>query len=237
MLHATVATLTLLVIGYIIWINRRRWRVPRKNVIYLSVAFQLVGFALCAPQQANYLGHLCHSLTGRWHARDYVGHLCFIAAAAAMTYAVIIKLIPPEEKESKLRRIELPSAIAAAIMLLALFSSHRLTGTTPPQRDFFNVPLDTPLRIYWAIYWAILIYLIVYLIRVLLVLRREDPRSRFAANIYLTASGIGFVLVTAITADLQLGIHIARPALWIGLGTTTGLAAIAAARTVIKQRV
>ena len=73
--------------------------------------------------------------------------------------------------------------------------------------DFFDVPTDFWLSLYWLLLCGMLIYLLVYGSRALLILRR-DPRSRRIANIYLLASASGVVacairIITAYVPALQ----------------------------------
>ena len=73
--------------------------------------------------------------------------------------------------------------------------------------DFFQVPTDFWLNMYWLLLCATLIYLLGYGARALLVLRK-DPRSRTVANIYLVSSAAGIAacvtrLATAFIPQLQ----------------------------------
>jgi len=64
--------------------------------------------------------------------------------------------------------------------------------------DFFEVPTDFWLALYWTLLCAMLIYLLCYGGRALLILRK-DPRSRKIANIYLVASASGILACTVRT--------------------------------------
>ena len=73
--------------------------------------------------------------------------------------------------------------------------------------DFFQVPTDFWLNMYWLLLCVTLIYLLGYGARALLVLRK-DPRSRTVANIYLVSSAAGIAacltrLATAFIPQLQ----------------------------------
>jgi FtsH-binding integral membrane protein len=90
-------------------------------------------------------------------------------------------------------------------LLLVTFSLGN--GAKIYRADFFQVPTDFWLNIYWLLLCGILIYLLGYGARALLVLRK-DPRSRKVANIYLVASAAGVAaclvrLATAFIPPLQ----------------------------------
>src|SRR6478735_3967430 len=61
--------------------------------------------------------------------------------------------------------------------------------------DFFEVPTDFWLALYWLLLCGLLIYLLGYGARALLILRK-DPRSRRIANVYLAASASGILACT-----------------------------------------
>ena len=89
--------------------------------------------------------------------------------------------------------------------LLATFSLGN--GAQIYRADFFDVPTDFWLNMYWLLLCGTLIYLLGYGIRALLVLRK-DERSRRIANVYLLASISGFIaclirISTAFVTPLQ----------------------------------
>ena len=72
--------------------------------------------------------------------------------------------------------------------------------------DFFTVPTDFWLNLYWLLLCGTLIYLLGYGIRATLVLRK-DPRSRRIANFYLASSVFGILAcVVRITTALRAAI-------------------------------
>ena len=73
-------------------------------------------------------------------------------------------------------------------LLLATFTLGN--GARIYRADFFEVPTDFWLSIYWLLLCGMLIYLLGYGARALLILRK-DPRSRTIANVYLVASASG----------------------------------------------
>ena len=100
--------------------------------------------------------------------------------------------------------IERPATLCIPL-LLATFSLGN--GAKIYRADFFQVPTDFWLNMYWLVLCSTLIYLLVYGSRALLVLRK-DPRSRDVANIYLLASVSGILacvarLATAVVLPIQ----------------------------------
>ena len=80
--------------------------------------------------------------------------------------------------------VERPATLCIPL-LLATFSLGN--GAQIYRADFFDVPTDFWLNMYWLLLCGTLIYLLGYGIRALLVLRK-DERSRRIANVYLLAS-------------------------------------------------
>jgi hypothetical protein len=100
--------------------------------------------------------------------------------------------------------VERPATLCIPI-LLATFSIGN--GAKIYEPDFFEVPTDFWLAVYWTLLCGMLIYLLGYGARALLILRK-DPRSRKVANIYLVASASGVLactvrIVTAWVPPLQ----------------------------------
>lgn len=228
MLRSAIVGSILIVIGCIIWIRRTGWRLRWTSAIWRSLAFQAVGFILCAPGQTDYIGHALFVLTGTAHLRDYFGHLCFMCAAADIVCAMMCRLVPQDELEERAASVERPTAAAAFIMLIALLGSGNLAQQN--HSDFFEVPVDAWLRAYWITYWAIIAYLLVYGMRLAAVLR-QDAQSRSTATMFLVADIIGIVGITIAIAVLILGIAIPGALLW----TTVSVASILVASWVGRQ--
>jgi hypothetical protein len=100
--------------------------------------------------------------------------------------------------------VERPATLCIPL-LLATFTLSR--GSKTYARDFFALPTDFWLSVYWILLTAMLAYLLVFGSRALLVLR-QDPRSRRFANLYLLASASGVAacavrMTTAVLPPLQ----------------------------------
>jgi hypothetical protein len=100
--------------------------------------------------------------------------------------------------------VERPATLCIPL-LLATFSIGN--GARIYRADFFEVPTDFWLNMYWLLLCGTLIYLLVYGSRALLILRK-DPRSRTMANIYLAASAAGIMacvvrITTAFVTPIQ----------------------------------
>lgn len=218
---ATVMAVAVLT-GYCIWVRRRSWRYRWDATITLSVALQGTGFILTAPFQMHYLAKWLFALTGHGHLRDWAGHMCFMSSASALVYAAAYRLATREEVERFMRRIEIPGAAAALIMLTTVLCAEPLDGKYPTG-DFIDVHTDGWLKLYWLTYVAILIYLLWHLIYLLHILR-EDPRSRRSSNFYIAATYIGFTALAALLAHTVLGVPIPLYWIWAPLFTASGIA-------------
>jgi hypothetical protein len=211
--------------GGAVWVRRKTWRIPWDRALTMSVLFQGLGFALCAPAMSHYLEPALFRITGIAHLRDLFGHVLLICAICCVIYACACRLVPDDELEDVLHKIELPASVAGGTMLAAITLSHNLSRETAP--DFLDVPCDFWLHIYWLTYAAIVIYLLCFLVRLLSVLRR-DPRSRLTANLFIIATGIGLVAVAALlTRTIDPG-RVACVWIWTLFCASGGLAAFAA---------
>jgi hypothetical protein len=231
MTQSALIAVALCFCGGAIWVRRKTWRIQWDRALTMSVLFQGLGFALCAPIQSRYLGHALFALTGIAHLSDLFGHVLFICAICLVIYACACRLVPDDELEYVLHKIELPGSIAGATMLAAITLSHNLSRKPLP--DFVDVSCDFWLRVYWLTYGAMVIYLLCFLIRLLWVLR-HDPRSRLTSDLFIIASELGLVsfaalLTRVINPGLVARFWIWPLTFWTPACVAGGLAAFAAA--------
>ncbi len=85
--------------------------------------------------------------------------------------------------------VERPATLCIPLLLVTFSVGN---GARIYRPDFFTVPTDFWLNMYWLLLCGTLIYLLGYGIRATLVLRK-DPRSRRIANVYLVASVSGIM--------------------------------------------
>ncbi|WP_029115541.1 hypothetical protein [Mycobacterium sp. URHB0044] len=204
-------TLTVLIaittacIAWSLWIRRVTWSCRWEVAATLNIALQGVTVLLMSPFASETLGHWLHALTGKWNLEDYIGHDLYIVAASAVVYNALGRLQDDHAMQRTFKQyVELPATICIPL-LLATFTLGN--GAHVYAADFFDVPTDIWLTIYWLMLCATLIYLLGYGARALLVLRK-DPRSRRVANVYLIASLSGIMaclvrVVTALVPSLQ----------------------------------
>ena len=226
MTQSTLTALALCFCGGTIWVRRKTWRMQWDRALTMSFLFQGLGFAICAPAMSHYLGHAMFRITGVEHLNDFFGHVLFICAICLVIYACACRLVPDNELEDLLHKIELPGAVAGGTMLAAITLSHNLSRKSPS--DFLDVPCDFWLRVYWLTYGAIVIYLLCLAARLLWVLRR-DPRSRLTSGLYIIAAGLGVVsLAVLLTRTIINPALITRSWIWTPASVAGGLATFAA---------
>lgn len=212
--------------GWSVWTRRRTWRgMEWDRAITLSVLCQGLGFFLCAPFESRFLGHAMFALTGVAHLRDFFGHVFFVCAACFVIYAAAGRVVPDHKMEPLLKKIELPSALAAGTMLACITLTHSPGNDIP---DFLDVPCDGWLKVYWITYGLAVAYLL-RLLLVLMFLLRRDPRSRAAANLFIAATLVGMVAITALVTKVVAPLHITDYWIWAPLCASGGIAAYAAA--------
>ncbi|AID58886.1 hypothetical protein PBI_GAIA_67 [Mycobacterium phage Gaia] len=196
---------TLICITWSLWIRRLTWGCRWEVAATLNIALQGGAVILMSPAASQTIGHWLHRCTGEWNLEDYIGHDLYIVAASAVVYNALGRLDPEERLQQNFKQyVERPATICIPL-LLALFSIGN--GVKIYMPDFFDVPTDLWLNMYWLLLCGILTYLLGYGIRALSILR-EDPRSRRIANIYLLACWCGIMacivrVVTAFAPPLQ----------------------------------
>ncbi|ORW44918.1 hypothetical protein AWB90_16000 [Mycobacterium paraense] len=227
MLEGVVATPVLLIIGWCLWVRRHTWRLRWDRALTMCILFQGIGFALCMPYP-SYLGKLLFALTGIAHLRDFIGHLFLISGTCAVIYTAACRLLPDSDLDPLLRKIEVPSAVAAFIML-ACRVQDPLRGKDQP--NFLEVGCDGWLTAYWLTLGAIEIYLAGYLIRLMLAMR-ACPRSRVTTDMFTVAAVIGIVSIAALIArTIAPSLNVSSTWLWAALCASSALVAAAAIRS------
>ena len=199
---------TLASIAWSLWIRRVTWHSRWEVAATLNIALQGCAVALISPLASETLGVALHNITGEWNLQNYVGHDCYIVAASAIVYNAVGRLAEDDTIQRSFRQyVERPATLCIPL-LLATFTLSR--GSKVYARDFFALPTDFWLSVYWILLTVTLTYLLVFGSRALLVLRK-DPRSRRFANLYLIASASGIAasvvrMITALIPPLQGGL-------------------------------
>jgi hypothetical protein len=202
---ATLITITMACIAWSLWIRRVTWTCRWEVAATLNIALQGAAVLLMSPIASATIGHWLHALTGKWNLEDYIGHDCYIVAASAIVYNALGRLESDHEMQRTFKQLVERPATLCIPLLLAAFSIGN--GARIYRADFFEVPTDFWLNMYWLMLCGMLIYLLGYGSRALLVLR-QDPRSRTMANVYLAACFSGIMacvvrITTAFVAPLQ----------------------------------
>jgi hypothetical protein len=190
---------TLASIAWSLWIRRVTWHCRWEVAATLNIALQGCAVALISPLASETLGVALHKITGVWNLQNYIGHDCYIVAASAIVYNALGRLAEDHVLQASFKQYEERPATLCIPLLLATFSLSR--GSKMYARDFFALPTDFWLSVYWIVLTVTLAYLLLFGSRALLVLR-QDPRSRHFANLYLmaSASGIAACMVRMIAA-------------------------------------
>lgn len=225
---AVLIAITMTCISWSLWIRRVTWSCRWEVAATLNIALQGLAVLLMSPWASQTIGVGLHALTGKWNLEDYIGHDCYIVAASAIVYNALGRLKDDDAMQQSFKQyVERPATLCIPL-LLATFSIGN--GAAIYRDDFFQVPTDFWLNMYWLMLCGTLAYLLGYGARALLVLRR-DPRSRRIANVYLAAcaSGIMACVVRILTAFVPTFQTVAGAALvWVfacGCGAVFALAA------------
>ncbi|OBB13123.1 hypothetical protein A5662_07540 [Mycobacteriaceae bacterium 1482268.1] len=202
---ATLLAITIACIGWSLWIRRVTWTCRWEVAATLNIALQGAAVLLMSPLASETVGHWLHALTGKWNLEDYLGHDCYIVAASAIVYNTLGRLADDDAMQRSFKQyVERPATLCIPLLLVTFSMGN---GAHVYAADFFTVPTDFWLNLYWLLLCGTLIYLLGYGIRATMVLRR-DPRSRTIANFYLAASVCGILaclvrITTAYVPALQ----------------------------------
>lgn len=202
---SALITITLACIGWSLWIRRVTWHCRWEVAATLNIALQGLAVALMSPLAANTIGIVLHDVTGVWNLQNYLGHDCYIVAASAIVYNALGRITDDHLLQKSFKQyVERPATLCIPL-LLATFTLSR--GSKMYARDFFALPTDFWLSVYWLLLCATLIYLLVFGFRAMLVLR-QDPRSASIATLYLLACGSGMAacsvrVLTALVPTIQ----------------------------------
>jgi hypothetical protein len=199
MAFTALIVITLASISWSLWIRRVTWHCRWEVAATLNIALQGSAVALMSPLASETLGSALHKMTGEWNLQNYIGHDCYVVAASAIVYNAVGRLADDHALQASFKQyVERPATLCIPLLLATFTLSY---GSKTYARDFFALPTDFWLTVYWVLLCGTLIYLLVFGSRALLVLR-QDPRSRHIANLYLvaSASGISACVVRIITA-------------------------------------
>jgi hypothetical protein len=199
MAFTALIVITLASISWSLWIRRVTWHCRWEVAATLNIALQGSAVALMSPLASETLGVALHNITGEWNLQNYIGHDCYVVAASAIVYNAVGRLADDHALQASFKQyVERPATLCIPLLLATFTLSY---GSKTYARDFFALPTDFWLSVYWVLLCGTLIYLLVFGSRALLVLR-QDPRSRNIANLYLvaSASGISACMVRIITA-------------------------------------
>ena len=185
---SALITITLACIAWSLWIRRVTWHCRWEVAATLNIALQGLAVALMSPLAANTIGVVLHDVTGVWNLQNYLGHDCYIVAASAIVYNALGRITDDHLLQKSFKQyVERPATLCIPL-LLATFTLSR--GSKMYARDFFALPTDFWLSVYWLLLCGTLIYLLVFGFRAMLVLR-QDPRSANIATMYLLACASG----------------------------------------------
>ena len=202
---ATLLAITIACIGWSLWIRRVTWTCRWEVAATLNIALQGVAVLLMSPLASETVGHWLYALTGKWNLEDYLGHDAYIVAASAIVYNTLGRLADDEAMQRSFKQyIERPATLCIPLLLVTFSLGN---GARIYKADFFTVPTDFWLNLYWLLLCGTLIYLLLYGIRATL-LDPKDPRSRTIANFYLASSVFGILacvvrITTAYVPSLQ----------------------------------
>lgn len=188
-----VSTVAIVVALLALWITRAAWRSPWERPALINVVLQTFDL-LVVMRTWNYrLSSNLHTLTGVWKLEELIGHLCYFLGMQTLLFLVVSRLdMTRAQFRSFVRyRIEIPGTMTIALMI-ALFCCSRVAKRYVP--DTIAAKDGPWMRVYWMVLAAAVSCILLQIYHALMILR-EDPRSRRAANAYLFAIAINAACV------------------------------------------
>src|ERR1700754_978075 len=187
-------SLTLACIAGSLWVRRRTWFSRWEVAGTLCVAAQGCAALLISPMASKVLGPPLHAISGMWNLEDFLGHISYVLAAVALVQTVLSRVTGDGRlQEIATQWIERPATVCIPLMLAGWAFGN---GSKVYRSNFYEVPGDAWLKIYWLVFSAMLIYLLAWTLRALLVLRRI-PRHRPTVTVYLALVVAGIAVCTA----------------------------------------
>jgi hypothetical protein len=190
---AALISITLACIGWSLWIRRLTWFSRWEIAGTLCIALQGSAALLISPAASEILGTPLHAVTGMWNLEDYLGHTSYLLAAGALVQTVLSRVADDHALQAIWTHwVERPATMCIPLMFAAYAMGN---GAAVYRSNFYEVPADVWLKIYWLLFCGMLIYLLSWALRALLILRRV-VRHRPTAAVYF-AIVVGGIVVCA----------------------------------------
>jgi len=207
---SALITVTLAAIGYSLWVRRHTWRSCWEASASLNIALLGCAVLLMSPWASAVLGPRLHRIVGRWNVEDLFGHLCLIAAAAAIIHHGLARHVDERQAHRLFRRHVVAPARLGVPLLVAVF----IIADADCDPDLFPAHIGSLwLGAYWLVLGGTLTYLLSYAGRVLLILR-ADPRCTATVNIYLISAAFSVAAIVIQTSTAWPGIDVTLP-VWL----------------------
>src|SRR5919201_4747517 len=157
---ATLRAITLGCIAWSLWIRRVTWSSRWEVAATLNIALQGVAVLLMSPLASETVGQWLQAATGMWNLEDYIGHDAYIVAASAVVYNALGRLADDHVMQTSFKQyVERPATVCIPLLLVTFSIGN---GAKIYKPDFFEVPTDFWLNVYWLLLCATLIYLLGY---------------------------------------------------------------------------
>ena len=201
---------TLVAVFYSLWIRRDTWRSRWEADASLNIALQGCAVLLMSPWASATLGPSLHQIFRRWNVEDLCGHICLMAAAAAIIDHGLARLGDENECRRIFRRhIATPLWLGVPVLVAVFIAADE--GYHP---DLFPAHVSTLwFGTYWIVLGVLLTYLFGYAARVMVIVRK-DPRSTVTANLYLISAAFGVAATVIQVTAAEAGIDITLP-VWL----------------------
>jgi hypothetical protein len=193
-MFVALISITLVCIAGSLWVRRRTWFSRWEVAGTLCIAAQGCAALLISPTASAILGPPLHAISGMWNLEDFLGHVSYVVAAVALAQTVLSRITDDDRlQEIGTQWIERPATVCIPLMLAAWALGN---GSKIYRSNFYEVPGDAWLKIYWLLFSIMLIYLLAWTLRGVLFLRRI-PRHRPTATVYLVLVVAGIAVCTA----------------------------------------
>ncbi|AJA43718.1 hypothetical protein MILLY_45 [Mycobacterium phage Milly] len=215
-------------VAWVVWERRHTWRLRWESGITLQLVLQAAGLALCAPGLTLVSGRALHSLTGQHHLDDFLGHVCYLLAAAVIAANMVARVADDDDEANLIVRKTITPVLSLAVPLM--LAAHIKSGAPLDEYlDMTAVPPDWWLRLYWIVYCAATAALLLLGIWALGIIA-DDKSQRQMARVWRCGLWCG-VCAAAATLVNGLSDWSFGERLWLGAYLLAGIVAVLAVRS------
>lgn len=185
------STIAILVAICVSWVRRHTWHMPWELPATFNVAMQGLYSLLACPAVSKVVSPPLHRVTGLWNVGELIGALAYLAGMAALVYMFAARLDwePHQFRRFIMARIELP----ATVFVPTYIGAFVLSGAGrkwEPTLELVDLGERRAIAVYSLLGVMAAAWLVGHAIWALLIIRRDDTRSKSVVYLYFVAFAV-----------------------------------------------